>query len=217
MAADAAARVQELREQLRHHNHRYYTLDDPEIGDDEYDALLDELRGLEREHPELLTADSPTQVVGAEPVSPAREGHPPAADVLARQRPLGGGAAGWVGRMRNHLAREGIEEAEFEYVAEPKIDGLAMSLVYRDGVLERAATRGNGEVGEDVTHNLRTIETVPQRDRRRAAAGRGARRGLHGPRGLPAPQRAPRRAGAVDLHEPAQLARPARSASSIPG
>ena len=68
----------------------------------------------------------------------------------------------WVGRMRNHLAREGIEDPEFSYVVEPKIDGLAMSLVYRDGRLERAATRGNGEVGEDVTHNIRTIETVPQ-------------------------------------------------------
>ena len=82
--------------------------------------------------------------------------------------------------MRNHLAREGIEDPEFTYVAEPKIDGLAMSLVYRDGGLERAATRGNGEVGEDVTHNIRTIETVPQELGEGApAAGRGARRGLH--------------------------------------
>jgi DNA ligase (NAD+) len=69
----------------------------------------------------------------------------------------------WVARMRNHLAREGIEDAQFEYVCEPKIDGLAISLVYRDGVLERGATRGNGEVGEDVTHNLRTIPSVPLR------------------------------------------------------
>src|SRR5207253_7035405 len=64
--------------------------------------------------------------------------------------------------MRNHLAREGIDQAQFEYVAEPKVDGLAMSLLYRDGVLERGATRGNGEIGEDVTHNLRTIATIPQ-------------------------------------------------------
>src|SRR5712692_4822101 len=69
----------------------------------------------------------------------------------------------WIERMRNHLAREGIEDPEFEFVAEPKIDGLAISLIYRDGVLERGATRGNGEVGEDVTHNLRTIGSIPLR------------------------------------------------------
>src|ERR1051325_11260011 len=65
--------------------------------------------------------------------------------------------------MRNHLAREGIEDPQFQYVCEPKVDGLAMSLLYRDGVLERGATRGNGEIGEDVTHNLRTIASIPQR------------------------------------------------------
>ena len=111
--------------------------------------------------------------------------------------------------MRNHLAREGIEDPEFEYVVEPKIDGLAISLLYRDGVLERGATRGNGEIGEDVTHNLRTIAVDPAADRhgRSAAAGRGARRGLHVAAGLRGAQRAPRRGRAVDVHEPAQLGR----------
>ena len=99
----------------------------------------------------------------------------------------------WVARMRGHLAREGIEDPRFDFVAEPKIDGLAISLLYRDGVLERGATRGNGEVGEDVTHNLRTIAVDPAALRRRAAADRGARRGLHVAAGLHRAQRAPRR------------------------
>jgi DNA ligase (NAD+) len=163
VTGDPAARAAELREQIRHHNARYYEHDDPEIGDDEYDALLDELRAIEREHPELLTKDSPTQVVGAEPVSRLQKvTHPAQMFSLANARSEEELRA-WVTRMRNHLAREGIEDPKFEFVAEPKIDGLAMSLVYRDGVLERGATRGNGEVGEDVTHNLRTIATIPQR------------------------------------------------------
>ena len=85
----------------------------------------------------------------------------------------------WVERMRNHLAREGIADPRFQFVVEPKIDGLAISLVYRDGVLERGATRGNGEIGEDVTHNLRTIARDPADARGRAGAAGGARRGLH--------------------------------------
>jgi len=158
-----AERAEQLRAELAHHNRRYYVDDDPEIGDDAYDALLDELRAIEAEHPELLTPDSPTQKVGAEPVSRLEKvTHLQPMFSLANARSEEELRA-WVVRMRNHLAREAIEEAAFEYVAEPKIDGLAMSLVYRDGVLERAATRGNGEIGEDVTHNIRTIDTVPKR------------------------------------------------------
>ena len=96
----------------------------------------------------------------------------------------------WIDRMRNHLAREGIEAPAFEFVAEPKIDGLAMSLLYATACFERGATRGNGEVGEDVTHNLRTIGAIPLRIHVRAAAGRGARRGLHVAAGLHGAQRA---------------------------
>ena len=159
----AATRIEELREQLRHHGHRYYVLDDPEIGDDDYDALLDELRALEAEHPDLVTPDSPTQRVGGEPVSSlTKVTHLQPMLSLANARSEEELRA-WVGRMRNHLAREGIENPAFEFVCEPKVDGLAMSLLYRDGVLERGATRGDGEVGEDVTHNLRTIATIPQR------------------------------------------------------
>jgi DNA ligase (NAD+) len=161
VAPDVLRRAQELREQLRHHAERYHVLDDPEIGDDEYDALLDELRALETAHPEVASADSPTQRVGGEPVSglaKIRHERPMLSLANARSEEE---LRAWVGRMRGHLAREGIDDPRFEFVAEPKIDGLAISLLYRDGVLERGATRGNGEVGEDVTHNLRTIPAVP--------------------------------------------------------
>jgi DNA ligase (NAD+) len=159
----AAERAAELRRQLDYHSHRYYVLDDPEIGDDAYDALLEGLREIEAAHPELVTPDSPTQRVGGEPVSDlVKVRHPQRMLSLANVRSAEELRA-WIQRMRNHLAREGIEDPQFEFVAEPKIDGLAMSLLYRDGVLERGATRGNGEIGEDVTHNLRTIGSIPLR------------------------------------------------------
>src|SRR3954453_21979261 len=161
--AEVVARAEELRAELREHGRRYYVLDDPIIGDDQYDALLDELRAIEAEHPELLTPDSPTQRTGGEPLDRL--------DKVTHLQPMLSLAnarseeelRAWIDRMRNHLAREGIATPEFRYVAEPKIDGLAISLLYRDGVLERGATRGNGAVGEDVTHNLRTIPTIPLR------------------------------------------------------
>jgi DNA ligase (NAD+) len=162
---EAIERAAELRELLAHHAHRYYVLDDPEIGDDAYDALLDELRTLESSHPELASADSPTQRVGGEPVGRLEK-----VTHLEPMLSLGNVRSeqelrAWVERMRNHLAREGIADPDFQFVVEPKIDGLAISLLYRDGVLERGATRGNGEIGEDVTHNLRTIGAIPLRVR----------------------------------------------------
>ncbi|MGZ4187473.1 MAG: NAD-dependent DNA ligase LigA [Solirubrobacteraceae bacterium] len=160
-AADPAERAAELRKVLDYHGYRYYVLDDPEIGDDQYDALIDELRQIEAEHPQLVTPDSPTQRTGGEPVSELEKvRHPQAMLSLANARSADELRA-WIARMRNHLAREGIEDPDFEYVVEPKIDGLAISLIYRNGTLERGATRGNGEVGEDVTHNLRTIPGIP--------------------------------------------------------
>ncbi|HEY3019977.1 MAG TPA: NAD-dependent DNA ligase LigA [Solirubrobacteraceae bacterium] len=158
---EVATRAEELREQLRYHGYRYYVLDDPEIEDDAYDALLDELRRIEAEHPELVAPDSPTQRVGGEPVSElvkVRHEIPMLSLANARSEEE---LRAWVTRMRAHLAREGISEPRFEFVAEPKIDGLAISLRYEDGQLVRGATRGNGEVGEDVTHNLRTIPSIP--------------------------------------------------------
>jgi DNA ligase (NAD+) len=157
----ARERVVELRAQLEYHGHRYYVLDDPEIADDAYDALLDELRKLEAEFPTLLSPDSPTQRVGGEPVGRLEkvEHLEPmlSLDNVRSEEEL----RAWVARMQAHLGREGIVRRRFEYVVEPKVDGLAVSLLYRDGVLERGATRGNGEVGEDVTHNLRTIGAIP--------------------------------------------------------
>jgi DNA ligase (NAD+) len=158
---DVVARATELREQLERHAHLYYVLDDPEIGDDQYDALLGELAAIEAAHPQLRTPDSPTQRVGGEPVGrleKVRHLEPMLSLPNARSEEE---LRAWVERMRSHLAREGIDEPEFRFVVEPKIDGLAISLLYRDGVFERGATRGNGEVGEDVTHNLKTIGQIP--------------------------------------------------------
>jgi DNA ligase (NAD+) len=160
---EVQARAGELRTELEYHAHRYYVLDDPVIGDDEYDALLDELRTIEGEHPELRAPDSPTQRVGGEPVGRLEK-----VEHLEPMLSLGNARSeeelrAWVERMRSHLAREGIAAPRFEFVVEPKIDGLAISLVYRGGVLQRGATRGNGEIGEDVTHNLRTIGSIPLR------------------------------------------------------
>ncbi len=147
--------------QVEYHSHRYYVLDDPAIGDDDYDALFAELAALEDAHPELLTPDSPTQRVGGTPVGRLEKvAHLEPMLSLSNARSEAEFRA-WVERMRNHLAREGIPQPRFSYVVEPKVDGLAISLVYRDGVLERGATRGDGEVGEDITHNLRTIRAIP--------------------------------------------------------
>ncbi len=160
---DPRERVAELRRLVDYHSHRYHVLDDPEIGDDEYDALFNELRELETANPSLITPESPTQRVGDEPVSDlVKVAHLQRMLSLANARSAEELRA-WIQRMRNFLAREGIEQVSFEFVAEPKIDGLAMSLIYEDGVFIRGVTRGNGEIGEDVSHNLRTIAQIPLR------------------------------------------------------
>ena len=163
MSGSAAERAAELRQELERHNRLYYVLDDPEIGDDAYDALLDELRGIEAEHPELRTPDSPTQRVGAPPLDRFEQ-------VRHHEQMLSLGNArneeelrAWENRLANYLKRLDITASQFSYTTEPKIDGLAVSLTYEDGVLVRGATRGDGQVGEDVTQNLRTIGSVPLR------------------------------------------------------
>ena len=162
-ATDVGRRVDELRRELEYHGHRYYVLDDPEISDADYDALLNELREIETEHPELLTPDSPTQRVGAKPLEKfeqVRHLQPMLSLANARNEDE---LRAWEKRMHNQLKRQGVEEARIEYVAEPKIDGLAISLVYENGALVRGATRGDGEIGEEVTQNLRTIKAIPLR------------------------------------------------------
>ncbi len=156
-------RAAELRRELEHHNHRYYVLDDPVIDDDAYDALLDELRAIEAEHPELRFPDSPTQRVGApalERFEQVEHAEPMLSLANARNEEE---LRAWETRLANYLKRLDITASEFSYTTEPKIDGLAISLTYEDGVLVRGATRGDGRVGEDVTQNLRTIGAIPLR------------------------------------------------------
>ncbi len=163
MSESAQQRAAELRRQLEHHNKLYYVHDNPEIGDDEYDALLNELRELERENPQLRTADSPTQRVGAPPLERFQQ-----VEHLEQMLSLGNSRneeelRAWETRLANYLKRLDITASEFSYTTEPKIDGLAITLTYEDGVLVRGATRGDGRVGEDVTQNLRTIGSIPLR------------------------------------------------------
>ena len=156
-------RAAELRRELDHHAHLYYVLDRPEISDADYDALLRELQEIEDEHPELRTPDSPTQRVGGQPLEKfAQWRHLQPMLSLANARNPEELLA-WDRRNRRLLEAHGLGEARVSYVTEPKIDGLAISLVYRDGVFERGATRGNGVIGEEVTANLRTIHAVPLR------------------------------------------------------
>lgn len=164
MTASAATRkkIESLREEIRYHNYRYHTLDEIEIPDAEYDRLLRELQSLEKEYPELVTPDSPTQRVGAEPSG--------SLETVQHRLPMLS--------LDNAFAEEELREfharvankLEFEdgapelpYSAEPKLDGAAVSLLYEDGVLVRGATRGDGTTGEDITHNVRTIQSIPLR------------------------------------------------------
>jgi DNA ligase (NAD+) len=160
-ASKPRARAAELRRVLEHHNHRYYVLDDPEVSDPEYDDLLRELIELEERNPELRTPDSPTQRVGGKPLEKfgqVRHLQPMLSLANARNEEE---LRAWETRVSNLLTRQGVPDARIEYVTEPKVDGLAVALVYEDGVLARGATRGDGEIGEEVTQNLKTIGAVP--------------------------------------------------------
>jgi DNA ligase (NAD+) len=160
-ALDMRGRIEELRELIRYHNRLYYVEDVPEVSDAEYDALYKELETLEAEHPELVTADSPTQRVGAEPLEEFKQvRHDVPMLSLQNARKLAD-LHDWDGRVRRLLGEE--DERQLRYVTELKIDGLAVSLLYEGGRYVRGATRGNGTVGEDVTANLRTVRSIPQK------------------------------------------------------
>ena len=158
--SDQAARAEELRTLIRHHDELYHALDDPEIPDAEFDALVVELRELEAEYPDLATPDSPSQRVGA-------PGQATFAEVRHRVRMFSLDNAfdldeltAWSERVLRRLGEESPTPA---WACELKFDGLAVSLRYEDGRLVQAATRGDGRVGEDVTANVRTIDDVPER------------------------------------------------------
>ena len=153
-------RIKTLHDQLHYHNHRYYVLDDPEIPDSEYDKLLRELQSIEENHPEALTADSPTQRVGATPLDEFKQ-----VKHLVPMLSLGNAfhAEEVVAFEKRLVDRLDFDDAlnQLEYTVEPKLDGLAVSLLYENGVLIQGATRGDGETGENITENVRTINSIP--------------------------------------------------------
>jgi len=155
-------RIEELRREIHYHNYRYYVLNSPVISDAEYDRLMRELRELEAAHPELITPDSPTQRVGAEPLDKFEKVRHPKpmlslSDAFDEEE-----LRAWLERI-SKLLPEGVTAKDLEYVVEPKVDGLTVVLTYENGRYVQGATRGNGVVGEDVTANLKTIRGVPLR------------------------------------------------------
>src|SRR6476660_689678 len=149
-------RIEALRDKIRHHEYRYYVLDDPEISDAEFDQLMIQLKKFETEHPMLVTPDSPTQRVGGKP----REGVVKAAhsspmlslDNTYNEEEL----RNWERRVHELSGRK-----EVDYVCELKLDGMSLALIYEQGKLARGVTRGDGSVGEDVTLNIRTVRSIP--------------------------------------------------------
>jgi DNA ligase (NAD+) len=162
VSPDIREKIESLRDEIRYHNYRYHTLDDIEIPDAEYDRLVRELQRLEQEHPELVTSDSPTQRVGAEP-SDALQAVKHRIPMLSLDNVFSEDELrDFHSRVAQKLEFED-DASDLQYAAEPKLDGAAVSLIYENGVLVRAATRGDGTMGEDITHNVRTIKSIPLR------------------------------------------------------
>lgn len=156
----AQIRAQKLREAINYHNYRYYVLDSPVIGDGEYDALMDELRAIEREAPELITPDSPTQRVGGESAAGFTKVTHPAPILSLDKATSREELFAWHTRIARLLPES---TAPLRYVVEPKFDGLTVVLHYQEGLLTLGATRGDGQIGEEITANLRTVKTLPLR------------------------------------------------------
>ncbi|MCP5357178.1 MAG: NAD-dependent DNA ligase LigA [Pseudomonadales bacterium] len=170
------AELQRLRTAIAHHDYLYHTLDSPEIPDVEYDRLFQQLEALEQAHPELVTADSPTQRVGAQPLSSFEQ--------VTHEIPMMSLAKVFNGEdlqdFEERIRKRLDTDAAIAYSCEPKIDGVAVSLLYEQGALVRAATRGDGVTGEDITHNVRTIRDVPLRLREQADTPMPARLEVRG-------------------------------------
>lgn len=162
MSSDVQTEITKLREEINYHLYRYHTLDDPLISDYEYDQLFQRLKTLEEAHPDLITPDSPTQRVGAEPLDEFEKVTHPVPLTSLGNAFDGDDMWAWLKRIER-LLPAGTAVADLEFVVEPKIDGLAVALTYENGLLVRGATRGNGQVGENVTANLRTIRHIPLR------------------------------------------------------
>ncbi len=199
-----AERAAELREEIRKADREYYELDDPTLGDDEYDAMMIELRQLEEADPSLVTPDSPTQRVAGR----ATDRFPQVRHVepmlsLGNARGADEFRA-WEVRLMNRLKRLDISPSELRFVSEPKIDGIAISLLYEKGEFVRGATRGDGVIGEDVTPNLKTIKAIPHTIANAPEPDRGSRGDLLPALGLRRAQRAASGRGAADLRQPAQ-------------
>ena len=158
MAPDPAAEIARLRDEIRRHDRKYYVEAAPEISDREYDRLVERLKKLEAEHPELVTPDSPTQRIGDRPVE-GLESVAHRVPMLSIENTYSLDELKKYGeRVAKLLPGETIE-----WVVELKVDGVAVSLIYEDGLLTRGVTRGNGRLGDDITHNVRTIKDIPLR------------------------------------------------------
>ena len=169
IAPHIQARVKELRASLDQHNYNYYVLDQPLIPDAEYDRLFQELQQLEQRYPQLVTPESPTQRVGAAPVLDFAQ--------VTHRTPmlsLNNAFADDAVTAFDRRVREALGHALVEYAAEPKFDGLAVSLTYAKGLLATGATRGDGYAGEDVTANLRTVRAIPSLVERTSISTRGS-------------------------------------------